>query len=383
MPVYPQTKPAQGIYAPAYQAIARAITQGASRYEELVSVVQATLIKDRLVHPAAARFVTGPDGTGLRIDYQNGLEHHTCHDHALQALAQKAEIPIGYVRRLLTPSPKGESPVWRSNLLVENLNRSFGNIDFGQKGDPRFLHRIVGTELRGFLSRRFNRHIASAPLLRAFVAASQDAGAVPFDARATPVKFYLKTYIPEVFEPVPGEFVAVGVEWSNSDFGAGRMQVALSLWRSKTGGFTVLDKVLSKVHIGSVMSDGDIEISEETARKEADAQASAIADAVRAQLDPEYVTKVLAAIEEAHQDQIPWDRLKGQLAKILNKKELEAIEKLQGVQDLPPILVNGDLIPTRWWVSSALAKLSQDADSPERAVELERASGNFLKTEVK
>lgn len=385
---HPLTKPNEGAAAPAYQRLQRAIEDGADKQDRLVTAIREMIIKDRLVHPRTGMtFVPGPLGAGIRIDYRNDLAPHTIHDHALQRLVRAAKYKIEHARYLLEPADEGEAPVWKSALLADILNVSFKNINFGQKGNPRFLHRIVGSELRGFLSRQFNLHLASAPLLRAFVGSCAAAGAVPVDAKVTPVKFSLKCVIPEVFEPVPGEFVCVGVEWTNSDFGTGQMRVSLTLWRAK-GGFTVLDKALARTHIGRVLRDedvGDVELSEATAKKEADTQASFIADTVKYRLDPDYVGKVLVAIGDAHQEQISWDRLYGQFEKLLTKRELEAVEKSQkergGVEDLPPMQWDDVLggIPTRWWASSVLAKLASQADTADRAAELERASGTFLK----
>lgn len=385
---HPLTKPNEGAAAPAYQRLQRAVEEGAAKQDKLIAAIREMIIKDRLVHPRTGMtFVQGPLGVGLRIDYRNDLAPHTIHDHALQRLVKAAKYKIEHARYLLEPADEGEPPVWKSALLVDILNTSFKNINFGQKGDPRFLHRIVGSELRGFLSRQFNLHLASAPLLRAFVGSCAAAGAVPVDAKVTPVKFSLKCVIPEIFEPVPGEFVCVGVEWTNSDFGTGQMRVSLTLWRAK-GGFTVLEKALARTHIGRVLHDSDldnVEVSEATAKKEADAMSSYIADKVRNRLDPDYVGKVLSAITDAHQEQIGWDRLYGQFERLLTKRELEAVEKAQkergGVEDLPPMQWDDVLggIPTRWWASSVLAKLAGQADTVERAAELERASGAFLK----
>jgi hypothetical protein len=307
-----------------------------------------------------------------------GQDPCTIHRHALGQLAAKVNVPMTYVNHLQNESPAN----WKTELLGEILTTSYHKTEFKDRsGPPRFLHRIVGTELRGFLSRRFNRHLASAPLLRAFLSATREVDAFPFDATTTDVKLALKCYLPYVFEPVKGEFVCLGVEWTNSDFGSGRMQVALTMWMPRGDRFTVLDDALSRVHIGSIIEDSDIELSEETSQKEAEAQSMAVRDTVRTQLTTESVEKVLKAVELAHTEAVPWHRIRGNLARYLGKKEVDDLHKAlkAEVLDLPALpKVDGETMATRWWASSALAWLANKEEDPEKKLELQKASGSFL-----
>jgi hypothetical protein len=292
-------------------------------------------------------------------------------------LAQKVLVPLTYANFL-----QNKTEGWKPLLLAEILERSFHNTKFSDRsGAPKFLHRIVGSELRGFLSRRFNRHIASAPLLRAFIETCTAAGALPFDSTASDIKVALKCLLPHVFEPVPGEFICIGVEWSNSDFGAGRMQVALSMWMPQGDRFTVLDHVVSRVHIGSIIEETDIDISEETAKKEAEAQCSAIKDSVLNQLSETSIDRLLKAVAMAHEEQIPWGQLKGQLARFLAKKDIETLQSLldEEVLDLPPVKsIDGGKVPTKWWATQALAWLANRTEDAEKKLELQHAAGSFL-----
>ena len=70
--------------------------------------------------------------------------------------------------------------------------------------------------------RNFKRNLATAPLIKAFVEQCGTHQAGPVEATATDVKTVLKCMLPYVFEPVDGEFVAFGLTFCNSDFGAGR-----------------------------------------------------------------------------------------------------------------------------------------------------------------
>ena len=361
-----------------YDRVKARLNLGHEAQMHLLNQVASMVIRDKLVPPSLLKFSEGTGANEGKLVLQYGYEPDvvTIHKHALGQLAAKVNIPMTYVHHL-------EQTGWRLDLLAHNLTTSFKHTDFSDrsKSPPRFLHRLVGNELRGFLSRRFNRHLASMPMLQAFVDATASVGAFPMEATTTAVKLALKCYLPYIFEPIPGQPVCLGVEWSNSDFGAGRMKVAITLWMPIVGSFTVLDHTLSKVHIGSVIEEADIELSDETARKEVDAQASGIRDAVRMQLGYESIDKILKAIEVAHADAIPWHRLRGNLSRYLGKKEIDWLHSMLDAEiiDLPPVpRVNGEIHATKWWASSALSFLANKTEDADRRLELQQAAGTFI-----
>jgi hypothetical protein len=365
-----------------YERVKNQLNAGHQEQEELLARVSAVVPRDKLVAPTSTFFSTDSNGE-LRIAYtKEEQERYSIHRHALTQLSQKVRLPVEWTKEQVQLS---RAERWRAQLLAYVLQENYQNTKFLDRtgATPRFLHRLVGNELRGFLSRRFNRHIASAPLLRAFVEACTQVGAFPFSAIASDVKVALKCMLPDVFEPVKGQFVCIGVEWANSDFGAGRMQVAMSLWMPTADRFTVLDHILSRVHIGSVIEESDIELSEETALAEAKVQSMAIADSVKTQLSGDSVSKLLKAIEEAHAKDIPWDKLKPFLQG-LPKSDVATLEQMLqeggGAIDLPPVPTNAEGVktPTKWWASAALSWLASEARDPEKRLDLEHRAGAFL-----
>jgi hypothetical protein len=350
---------------------------GEVQENKLLQYIADLVIRDRLIAPKAMRFVV--TDSGVRLCYPNEDTYYSIHRHALGQLAGKVELPITYLNKLDVQSTND----WRRTLLIDNLNTLFQSIDF-EKGseNARFLHRIVGNELRGFLSRRFNRHLASLPLLRAFVESVREAGAKPIEATSTDLRWTLKCYLPQVFEAFPGQFICVGVSESNSDFGAGKLSITQTIWDPLRDTRSVLDESISRVHLGSVLEDSDIEVSDDTAVKEVEAQAGAIRDAVTQLLAPEAIDKALKAIKLAHEQEIPWHQLKGQLARILYEKELATVETLLAspdVIDLPPVgrTASGDPLPTKWWASSVVSRLASNLDD-DRKMELQQFAGKFL-----
>jgi hypothetical protein len=356
---------------------------GEQEKDALLERVASTVIRDRLVVPKAMTFFPTHKDDGdpakdseLRLRYGE-KEVVKIHHHALGQLASKVELPMAFVNKLRLSKDD-----WKIGLLAHNLNELYRNTKFA--GDaPRFLHRIVNDELRGFLSRRFNRHLASLPMLRAFVEAYEKAMALPVESAASDVRVSLKAFLPTVFEAYPGQYICVGVEWSNSDFGAGRLAITQTIWDPLRGTRAVMDEPISKIHVGSVIEDADIEMSDETMSKEVETQASAINDAVKQYLSEDQVGRMVRAIKVAHEEEIPFSSLRGQWRNILLKKELESVEALlasSDVVDLPPPGKNikGEPLPTRFWAASVLSHIADRSGDDDRKYTLQREAGKLI-----
>jgi hypothetical protein len=380
----------------AEEAAERRFEVGESEQNALLELVAKTVIRDRLALPTDARFEMGDDSGGnpqlvLRYRKKSKWEDqaYSIHRHALGQLAAKAEIPVAYVNRL---NARNKSLEWRTELLTKNFNDLFHKTEWGNDrlGRPmQYLHRVVGTELRGFLSRIYNRHLASAPLLRAFVETTREMTARPIEAVASDVRYSLKCYLPHVFEAYPGQYLCLGVEWTNSDFGAGRHMVSQCLWDPLRDTGAVLDEGISKVHIGAIIEDSDLELSPETLAKEVETQVSAIHDAVADMLSEKSLQRVRQAVRIAAEHEVSWSKLKGQLANYLYKTDLETIERLlagdEGVVDLPPpgYTSEGRPIPTKWWAATLVSTMAARTKDEDRKMDLQHAAGEFLSGLVK
>lgn len=358
------------------------------RAAEMLKNVLDMRITDKLVAPLAMLFVPyeKPD---VRLCYQ-GTDHDVAiHKHALRQMAAVANppIPLVYVSRLLEPSHHN----WRTELLCKNFNETFhcGEYLDRKKQPARFLHRLVGPaghqEIRGFLSRSFNRKLRTAELIKPFVETCMEFGAGPAETIASDIRVDLKYVLPVVFEPIDGEFIAFGVTYLNSDFGAGKQRICGTCMRISSGTTSVMEDALSRVHLGSLIEDSDLELSEETEDKELETYKSAVRDSVRAQFKPENIDKVLKAIRLAHEHEIPWHRLKTSLAKVLQKAEISTIEDLLtknggDIIDLPPLSrdASGDATANAWWIANTLGWMATRESDPERRMDIQALAGTFV-----
>lgn len=362
------------------------VRTGVERQKRIVAQVSAMVITDALVEPSIMTFHYDKKLSVVIRD-----KPFWVHSHALSQMSAVLEYPKAYLSKL----QKGVAnipPKDCQNKMVDDLNWHATNARLkDRRGNPaKHLVRSVDGEIRGYLSRSFKRHLASKPLMRAFLAACTQAGLQPVDGHASPVRVNLQCMLPYVFEPYAGEFVGIGVTWTNSDFGSGKMKVSMSLKRINGESSVVLNDAISEVHIGPIIEEADIEMSDETHKAELDAQRKAINDAVIGQLQPDKVQKLLDAIKAAHEEEIPWDKLKYDLSRLLQKKEMGEVRELllnrdDGYEELPPVKFDDDddPVPTRYWASSVLGKFAERERNAERKKELQELAGVILgKTKI-
>lgn len=343
--------------------------QGRNESKRLIAHIAQTHIFDYLVPPSKMTFQGGDqlllsDGTDKQV-----LGDLRIHSHALSQLCQKVEIRPEYIRKLLS-----RNKPWATKLAATNLTEHYANIEV--PAGTRYLHRVVNGELRGFLSRRYHRHLASGPLLSAFMRACQLSGAHPVASRYNAVKNSLMCAKPELYEIDKSSSVAIGLEWSNSDFGAGRHSISLAVWTGR-GTKWLLHDAMSQVHIGSVIEDSDLEASDNTHFHDMAAQESAISDTVNQQLTSDGIERVLDAIRKAHGAQVGWAQLRAELGHFLGKTQLEEAKAFfdESVEFLPPVQ-NGQAPMA--WALELLGHLASKQDSADRKTELEVGAGVIL-----
>jgi hypothetical protein len=179
---------------------------------------------------------------------------------------------------------------------------------------------------------------------------------------------------------VDGEFIAFGVTFTNSDFGAGRLKLSGTVMRCKSGTVSVLEDKYSRTHLGSVIQESDIEMSDETADKEVEAACSAVKDTINAVLSDDAVRSTLLAIQRAHEEEIPWYKLKESLSAILGKKDIEflktILDKGPEVVDLPPL--KNDAL-TGWGAANLVSWFAESESDPEKKSDLQALAGKMIK----
>jgi hypothetical protein len=363
------------------------LTLGIAEQRRLVDYCARNIPRDRYVPPKQMRFAQKGGQTAwdtkLVIQYIKGgkREELAVHDHAMGQLCDMAGLDRRYWHKLDVPSDDS----WRRGLLAHNLNTIFDLQPFVNrlKKPASFLHRIVGNEVRAVLTQSYNRHLVSNAVLQPFLAACEEVGLQPAKAIVTDMRVHLQTYLPFAFQPVPGEFVALGTCWGNSDFGQGKLKINHNILRLNGGGGNLLtDDTFSRVHLRSVVEDSDVVMDDAVAVKELEAIAAATRSAVVNAMQPDQVQRLLDAIREAAEEQVPWDKLKAQLAKALTKADVVSLEDMltSHIEELPPpgVGTDGQPLPSRWWAAAALAQLAEKTADPGRSMEIKQVAGQYL-----
>lgn len=307
-------------------------------------------------HEQAPELVIGYGDQGARI-----------HRHALGQLASRAGVPSAYLAEMANGFE------WQRRLAAGILNEHFHQ----GEGNTRFLLRNVGTpaggEVRGFLSDKFRR-LDNRPLVDAFATECAKVGAVPVDGTYSDTRVSLKALVPQVYEPVPGEVIAFGVEWGNSDFGSSAHVLRAFMLRVWCLNGATMENALSQVHLGRGISD-DIELSQRTYELDTRASISALRDVVVATLAPRKIEAMCAGIQHAHEEKIDWKSARTGLAKKLLKGELAAVEAAFESEDTYNLPAGQSV----WRMSNALSWVAgqKDIDS-DRKLDLQRLAGQMV-----
>ena len=349
----------------AKEILEKKIEQGRVSAAALFERVHREAPHDTIAKGKAMRFLSRYSEnkkTGvLELGYGDVLTE--VHPHALGQLAQRAGVPHQYLADLV------RSPLsWQHGLATTILGAHF---NVGET-DTRFLVRRVGDTTRGVLSDKYRR-LDSRPLLDAFGEECQRVGAVPVDGIVSDTRVSLRALNPTVYEPVPGEVVAFGVEWHNSDFGAGAHSLRAFMLRVWCLNGATAENALSQVHLGRGISD-DIELSKKTYELDTRASISALRDVVGGLLSHRRIEQSIATVRAAADKQVTWAQVAPQLSKALLKGEMKAAKdsfESQDVYNLPA----GN---TMWRVSNALSWIAGSTEDADRKLELQRLAGQVL-----
>ena len=166
--------------------------------------------------------------------------------------------------------------------------------------------------------------------------------------------------------------VFAGSILSNSETGDGVFTLTPSMTvQTCTNGHNVTKDAMRNVHLGSKMDDGLIKWSEETQEKNLALVKSRTADAVRTFLDVEYMTKVIARLEEKSSTPVS-DPAKA--VKFIAKKAAFTEAEASGILDH---FIKGGQV-TAGGFMQATTSFAQTIASPDRAREMEDAGLRVL-----
>jgi hypothetical protein len=343
-----------------YRAILqRRIDDGAKRAAEILAAIQRDQPRDQIVPMRVANFHVATSG-GLRI--QVGADQYEPTEYALGQVAARAGVPLPYLRELDAPT----AAAWQHELATEILRQHYHHAP-----DGRVLVRSVRGQMRGWLSDRYRR-LDSRPLFEALAEEAVRAGAVPVDGVVTETRVALKLVLPDILEPIPGEFLVVGGEWSNSDYGNGTHSFRMYALRVACLNGLTAEDVLRQVHLGGRLGD-EIEFSDRTHALDTATSVSALRDVIRSSFASNRREALLETIREANERHVSKPALT-QATRALPKTVQRTIADAFDSSDV----INLPEGPTAWRASNAISWIARHTDNPETRLDLERLAGTVL-----
>jgi hypothetical protein len=319
--------------------------------------------RDFIARQGAIEMETLDDEVCLALGADAQRQHYTIRPHAHAQIASRLGVPKRYYDRMREEAP---------DLLTTNVN---GWLE--RDADACRMVRTLDGAVRAFLSDRYqrieNEDIAEVALP---VLAEQPDMRVESCA-VTERRLYIKALFPRIAgEVAKGDVVQAGVIISNSEVGAGAIEVAPLLFRLVClNGLIVQDHRVRGFHIGPRIIEGDDvrELLTDEARQADDrAILLKLRDVVRACADPAQFETRLERLRRAAQEPVT-----GDLAKAVEVLALKSgLNEAERGSVLRHLIMGGDL--TRWGLVNAVTRIANDALSYDRATELEALGGTLL-----
>lgn len=341
------------------------IQTGAKSALALIERIHTDVPRDQLAPAAAVKWqpTEGPGRSALSVNVDGTLLQPT--EHALSQIAERAKIPALYLRGLTMPEVNGPTLAgWRPELAAHILREHYAH------ATGRMLVRSVRGELRGWLTDKYRRR-NEARLVDTLAIEAANLGAIPIDGTATETQVSLKCILADLVQPLPGEWLAMGIDWRHSNFGNGANSVRAFVLRVRCLNGMTGEDYMREVHIGGRIAE-DFEFSQRTYELNTETNVSAMRDIVRKTLGPAARESLIARIQDAGNRAMNATQLHNAirvLPKSQHKPIVDAFESLD-VVNLPP----GE---TAWRASNAVSWIARHVDDPELRLEMERKAGEL------
>jgi hypothetical protein len=359
-----------------HEKLTQLVERGRSRADSVVTRIRYEVPQDHIVALRSTRTYVSEDGA-LRLGF--GEQDYLVHTNAIGQLASRCGVPIGYLRDLLVADvvderARGElvvteSRAWRRQLAARILEAHTS----AQSVRARVLVRSVGSQVRGILSDRFRR-LDVRPLFDAFAEACAEVGAVPVDGTSTEVRVSVQAIVPKLYEPVPGDPIVLGLDWSNSDFGRAPYEIRVFTLRLLCANGLVGRSEMHQRHLGARLDDS-IEWSARTLQSDTETMRLATQDVVRGALGPARVELFLESLRLAASQETNFESAIRRVSKELTKAERNAAASAFDGPDV----VNLPAGNTLWRASNAISWIANaESVAAERRLELQELAGQLL-----
>lgn len=303
------------------------------------------------------------DSPSVRDDDDYPTQGFEINDHAHGQIAGRLEIPRKFYDRL-----RGEYPALLDATTTSILHQE----------PARRKLRTVDGRLRAFLSDRY-RPLDNYDLLAAILPVLRDfpSGAEYKSCELTESRMYLQIVLPLITaEPKVGDVHQAMLVIKNSEVGEGALAVELGTYKlTCLNGMIVPNAGLRKYHSGRRAAEEEDAYRiyrDETLALDDQAFFAKVSDMVRAAADETKFQAIVAQLGRLGESEIEGDPIQA-VEKLAKKLDLSDGER-GGV--LRHLVSEGDL--SAYGLLNAVTREASDAESYDRAIELETAGGSLL-----
>lgn len=295
----------------------------------------------------------------------NVRAHYPLTRYAHGQVAEKMGIPWKYYERMMNAGKLG--------LIADNINAWMNTKE-------KRLVRILDDKVRAVVSDRY-RPIDNYDLVWKFLDTLKEsemgAGCQVTQCDLTETHLYLRAMLPTVSEVLGNDKVQAMILLQNSEVGAGRMSVALGMYRQLCSNGLWGDDIVSRVHLGIELQVGYIKWSEETLRDNDVLLFDQVGDTVKTALNPAlwdgFVNKARIAAGEV--------KLEAPLVEIVDaiapQYNITGDEKSKLLEAFAQEIAT-PAGKTQYGLANAVTRLARDTEDAERQVELEKIGGEIL-----
>lgn len=284
-------------------------------------------------------------------------------DYTHGQIASRLQIPKQYYDRI-----KGSHPA----LLDVTVNTLMYD-----KPERRMVRTLDG-HARAFLSDRYRR-IDNWDLMEVVLPILMEQPEMNIvSAEVTDKRLYIKAVFPRITTEVKrGDPIQAGIVISNSEIGAGALDVSPLIYRLVCLNGMISAEGVKKYHLGKRQEEADHLFTDETKAADDRALWLKVRDVVKATVDETTFNAIALRLQESTERK-------------LNIGPIEAVEQLSNktalTQDesdsvLKYLIEGGDL--SQYGMIQAVTRMSQDADDYDRATELEQLGGSLLDADRK
>jgi hypothetical protein len=311
----------------------------------------------------------GDRGVQVAMTTKDGVQTFTANDVFHDQLASHLRIPRDYYRRVLADD---------RDLFIENANHWLRHTEIK---DEKRLIRTLDTKARALLSNGY-RTIDNFGLAEAVLPVLQQHGLdlgsnTEFSANVTDKRFYVKAVNTRLKAEVKvGEVISAGIQITNSEVGFGSVEISPLIYTLRcSNGMVMQDFSLKRRHVGKRHETIDVayEVLSDEAREAADrAFFLEVRDRTKHALDEAVFRKTVERLQAAAQDKIT-----GDIPAVMDvTRRALGLDQAESGSILNYLAAGGDV--TRWGLSSAITRFSQDVTDYDRASELERIGGELI-----